>query len=64
MHRRATSTVRAASGRLRATTFSALVQHPNYRLYWLGALTSEWEAASRACRSAHCDIVRFLIKCQ
>src|SRR5512138_2057069 len=32
--------VRSAAGRLRTHTFSALVDYPNYRLYWLGALAS------------------------
>lgn len=27
-------------GRLRTHTLAALQRHPNYRLYWLGALTS------------------------
>ena len=40
MQRFGLSAARGATRRLRATTFSALVQHPNYRLYWLGALTS------------------------
>lgn len=31
---------RAAAVRLRTHTFSALVDYPNYRLYWLGALAS------------------------
>src|SRR5512146_60425 len=32
--------LRSAARRLRTHTFSALVDHPNYRLYWCGALTS------------------------
>ncbi len=31
---------RSLAGRLRTHTFSALIRHPNYRLYWSGALTS------------------------
>ncbi|MDA8217051.1 MAG: MFS transporter, partial [Dehalococcoidales bacterium] len=40
MSSRQAGRIRSTASRLRTHTFSALVDHPNYRLYWLGALAS------------------------